>query len=197
MMARMGIHSISAAFLGNAWDVLVLFLIPIGGGIPAGVVLAQKRGFAWPLMAALYFISDVILALIFEPLMLQFLKASKNSPRLAKLREAMAQSTAKSVGRMGIRPGHLTLVWITFGTDPMTGRSVAKAAGHGFLMGWTLTIIGDMMFFLVLMASTLWLNNILGDGTWTAILITVAMIGIPPLVRKIRQHMGWVRPEGA
>lgn len=180
-------HSVlSPAFLSNAWEVLVLFLIPIGGGIPAGVVLAHQKGFVWPVMAVLYFISDVILALVFEPLMIHFLKASRRSPALARVREALVQSTSKSVGRMGISPGPFTLIMITFGTDPMTGRSVAKAAGHGFLTGWTLTIIGDMLFFFVLMASTLWLNNVLGDGTWTAILITVAMLAIPALVRKIR-----------
>ena len=28
--------------------VLMLFLIPIGGGIPAGVLLARDHGLAWP-----------------------------------------------------------------------------------------------------------------------------------------------------
>ncbi len=139
-------------------------------------------------MAALYLISDVILALVFEPLMLQFIKASRKSPKLARVRDALAKSTSKTVSRYGIRPGPFTLVLITFGTDPMTGRSVSKAAGHGFLTGWTLTIIGDMMFFLVLMASTLWLNNVLGDGTLTAIIITVAMLAVPTLIRKIRER---------
>lgn len=174
--------------LTHMWEVLVLFLIPIGGGIPAGVVLAQKYQLAWPLMAFLYFISDVILACVFEPLMLLFLRASKNKPKLSQLREAFAKSMSKIVDRYGIHPSPFALVMITFGTDPMTGRSVAKAAGHGFLSGWALTIAGDMLFFLVIMASTLWLNNLLGDGTLTAIIIVVAMMVIPSLVRKISER---------
>jgi hypothetical protein len=33
--------------------VLMLFLLPVGGGIPAGVLLARAKGFAWPLTAGL------------------------------------------------------------------------------------------------------------------------------------------------
>jgi hypothetical protein len=172
----------------RAWEVLVLFLIPVGGGIPAGVVLAQRYGFAWEMMAILYFVSDVILACVFEPLMILFVRASRRSPRWAKVREALARSTGQTISRYGIKPGPFTLVWITFGTDPMTGRSVAFAAGHGFLTGWALTIAGDMLFFLVLMASTLWLNNVLGNGTVAALVITVAMMAIPPLVRRLRRR---------
>ncbi len=171
--------------LAKAWEVLLLFLIPIGGGIPGGVVLAQKHGFSWQIMTLLYFISDVILAILFEPCLLLFLRYSKNIPRLARVRDALAKSTSRTVSQYGINPGPFSLIMITFGTDPMTGRSVAKAANHGFLTGWTLTIIGDMLFFLVLMASTLWLNNILGDGTLTAVIIMVLMIAVPPLVRRI------------
>ena len=45
------------------FPVLMLFLIPIGGGIPAGVLLAQTKGLAWPVTAGLYLVSDVMLAL--------------------------------------------------------------------------------------------------------------------------------------
>jgi hypothetical protein len=45
-----------------------------------------------------------------------------------------------------------------------------------------------MLFFLLLMASTLWLQGILGDGTLTTVIITVAMLVLPPLVRKLRER---------
>ncbi len=51
------------------FPVLMLFLIPVGGGIPAGVLLARTRGLAWPVTAGLYLISDVLLALAFEPVL--------------------------------------------------------------------------------------------------------------------------------
>ena len=176
----------SPDFFPHAWEVLLLFIIPIGGGIPAGVVLAQKMGLSWQIMMLLYFISDLILACVFEPLLLLFLLVAENSPGLSRVREAFSKSMKLTVARYGINPGPFSLVMITLGTDPMTGRSVAKAAGHGFLSGWALTITGDMIFFTILMASTIWLNGILGDGTLTAIIIMVAMILIPVLVRRIR-----------
>lgn len=179
---------LSTKFLSNAWDVLLLFTIPIGGGIPGGVVLAQKRGLAWPAMVFLYFISDLILACVFEPLLLLFVRVSAKHPKLARIRETLAKATSKTVNQYGINPGPFSLIMITFGTDPMTGRSIALAAGHGFFTGWALTILGDMLFFSVIMASTLWLNNLLGDGTLTAVIIMVAMIALPSLVRRIKHR---------
>lgn len=177
----------SPNFVSNAWDVLRLFLIPIGGGIPAGVVLAQRHGLSWLVMCVLYLISDIVLACVFEPLMLIFIYQSQRRPWLARFRQVLAQSTGKTVARYGLSPGRFALVMITFGTDPMTGRSVAKAVGHGFLVGWTLTIIGDMLYFLVIMASTVWLNDLLGDGTLAVVIIMVAMIAVPALIRKLKK----------
>lgn len=172
--------------LRNLWDVLMLFVIPIGGGIPAGVILAQKRMLGWPVMCALYFVSDILLALTFEPLMLLFLRGSERSARLARVRLALAQAMKQSTARFGVSPGPFTLVMIAFGIDPMTGRVATRAAGHGFFSGWALTIAGDMIFFCLIMASTLWLNGLLGNGTWAAMIVLVLMFVIPMIVRRIR-----------
>jgi hypothetical protein len=69
----------------------------------------------------------------------------------------------------------------------MTGRAATIFAGHGFLTGWALAIAGDMLYFMVLMVSTLWLNQLLGDGTWTIVIITVAMLVVPALIRRWRR----------
>jgi len=172
--------------ISSAWEVFLLFCIPIGGGIPAGVVLAKKRGVGWLIMIALYFISDVVLALVFEPLMLLVTKASQHNRYLARVRDAFKKSTTKTISKYGINPGPFSLILLAFGVDPMTGRTAAFAAGHGFFTGWALAIAGDMIFFVILMASTLWLNSFLGDGTWTAIIIMVAMTAVPLLIRRAR-----------
>lgn len=165
-----------------------MFLIPIGGGIPGGVLLARTRGLEWPTTMFLYFISDVILALLFEPLLSLFIYATKRSPRLLKATELARQAMQQSIARYGVNPSPLSLVMISFGADPMTGRSAARAAGHRFVSGWTLAIAGDMIYFTVLMVSTLWLSHILGDGTWTVAIILLAMIGIPYVWRRLRPH---------
>ena len=174
----------------SAGEVLMLFLIPIGGGIPAGVILAQNRGIDWPLMMVLYFVSDLILACAFEPLIYGFLKVAKHSRLLTRLAEAYKESLVKTGFKYGLTTGPFALIVIAFGVDPMTGRVASRAAGHGFFSGWTLAICGDMFFFALIMGSTLWLNNILGDGTMTAVIIMIAMMLVPMLIdrwKKSRQ----------
>jgi hypothetical protein len=181
-------NSLPAHWLSSAWEVLVLFLIPIGGGIPAGVVLAHTRGLEWPIMVVLYFISDIILACVFEPVVVLIRRASKHSPFLTRMLDSFKMSMDKIIQKYGVNPSPFTLIMVSFAADPMTGRTVALAAGHNFFSGWALAISGDMIFFAVLMISTLWLNKILGDGTWTAIIITVAVMVIHSMVRRFRER---------
>ncbi len=177
-----------SALLSNAREVFLLFLIPIGGGIPAGVVLGNSRGLSWEMMTLLYFCSDLVLACLFDPLMKLFIYFGKTSPFVAKLNAALKKSVEMTTQQYGVNPRPHFLVLISFGVDPMTGRAVAHMAGHGFFAGWAIAIAGDMIFYLVVMASTLWLNNILGDGTWTAIIITLSIVLIPSLIKKIRNR---------
>lgn len=179
----------------NSWDVFMLFTIPIGGGIPAGVVLAQSRGIGWLAMMVLYLVSDIVLAFVFEPMMMVFLKIAEHVPFLQRVRENSQEFTRKTIARYGHKPGPLLLILIAFGVDPMTGRAAALSQGHGFIAGWAIAIAGDMMFFTVIMVSTIWLNNILGDGTWTAVIIMILMFAIPPLLRRLRSLVTTVNEQ--
>jgi len=172
----------------NFWDVLLIFLIPFGGGIPAGVMLAQSRGLQWPIMMFLYFISDVILACAFEPVMHLFIRYGKRIQFFARMSEMMKLMIAKTMEHYGNTSGIFALIMIAFGVDPMTGRAVAVAAGHGFFVGWMIAIAGDMIYFSLLMVSTLWLKSIIGDGTWTMFIIFGLMMIIPNLFRKLQNR---------
>jgi len=183
----MGQFNIPSQFFSHAWEVLALYLIPIGGGIPAGVLLAKSRGLPWVVSAVLYFVSDIILAFVFEPLMLLVIRLGKNSKKMELFRAAYKQSIRKTTGTYSHVLSPLSLIVISFGVDPMTGRSIAKAAGHGFVTGWLIAITGDMFYFFLLMSSTLWLNNILGNGTVTTLIILALMIGLPPTIRRVRE----------
>ncbi len=174
-------------WISSAWDVLALFLIPIGGGIPAGVILAKHHGFHWPATVVLYLISDVALALVFEPVVVLVKKLALRHAKLALAIRAIKAATEKIISKYGVNPNPLTLIMISFVVDPMTGRTAALTAGHGFITGWTFAILGDMIFFTILMVSTLCLNNILGDGTWTTVIITVAVMGIHFAVKRFRE----------
>ena len=83
----------------------MLFIIPVGAGIPGGVLLARTRGIAWPVTAALYFISDVILAFAFEPLMKLFAALGRKVAPLGRLTEAMSRITQRTVASYGGKGG--------------------------------------------------------------------------------------------
>ena len=171
-------------FPSGSGEVFALFLIPIGGGIPAGVILAKTHAILWPTMALLYFLSDLVLAVTFEPLMHVFFYFAKRSPFLRRWAETYRKLMEKSGVKYSRTSGPFALVALSFGVDPMTGRAASRAIGHGFFAGWAMAICGDMIFFTLIMASTLWLDNILGDGTLTAIIIMAGMIGVPILIER-------------
>jgi hypothetical protein len=172
--------------------VLMLFLLPVGGGIPAGVLLARAQGLSWPVTASLYFVSDVLLALAFEPILRLLVAWSKRVPFLARFSVAMKVAMARSATHFGgTGAGPLMLVLIAFGVDPMTGRASALAAGHGFIAGWTIAIMGDMLYYAVIAITTLRLNTYFQNPTITMLVVLGGMLVVPMLVRQVRS---WLRP---
>jgi hypothetical protein len=172
---------------GGPLGVFLLFAIPVGGGIPAGVLMGRGCGIGWPVMTALYFASDVVLAFVFEPILKLMIRAGRTVPRLTRVAAAMRLVMDKTLALYGGSGGPFALIMIAFGVDPMTGRAATVMAGHGFLSGWTLSITGDMLYFFVIMASTLWLNSFLGDGRWTMMAMLAAMIVVPILIQRWRE----------
>ena len=166
--------------------VLMLFLLPVGGGIPAGVLLARAKGLAWPTTAGLYLVSDVLLALAFEPILRLFVAWGSKVPFLDRFRVAMKAAMARSVAHFGGGAGPFALVMIAFGVDPMPGRATALAAGHGFLAGWAFAIVGDMLYYLVIALATLQLNSYFRNPNTTILVVLGAMIIVPILVRACR-----------
>ncbi len=168
-------------------QVLKLFIIPVGGGIPAGVMLAHAKGLAWPITTLLYLVSDVALALAFEPILRLLTMVCGKIPFLARLGNILKTATARSVTHFsGTGAGPIALVMIAFGVDPMTGRASALAAGHGFLAGWAFAIAGDMLYFAVIALATLRLNAYFRDPNTTMLIVLGAMLVVPMLVRRVR-----------
>ena len=76
--------------LPHGWPVgalgaFLLFCVPIGGGIPAGVLMARNAGVSPPVMAVLYFLSDVVLAFTFEPILRALAWVGRWVPVLGRL----------------------------------------------------------------------------------------------------------------
>ncbi|MEZ4814503.1 MAG: hypothetical protein R3A80_04765 [Bdellovibrionota bacterium] len=184
----------SGNFLVDAWKVLVIFLIPFGGGIPGGVLLARDKGIDWPFIMFIYFVSDLILACLFEPILKLLSIVGKNVQWMLKFSELFKLSVQKTIAYYGNRTNPVALILIAFGVDPMTGRAAAIAAGHGFVGGWLIAIAGDMIYFTLIMACTLWLSHILGDGTVTMFVILAVMLILPMLIRRVRKKKNRLTP---
>jgi len=172
----------------NLIEVFKLFLLPVGGGIPAGVLLARDSGIAWPVTAGTYLVSDLVLALAFEPVLRLFALIFGAIPAFSRIAAAFRAANARSVNQFaGTSTGPLALVLVSFGVDPMTGRSTALAAGHGFIAGWAFAIAGDLLYFAVIALTTLKLNRYLKDPSTTVGLVLAAMLLVPMLLRRFRR----------
>jgi hypothetical protein len=168
-------------------SVFKLFLLPVGGGIPAGVLLAQNSGVAWPVTAGLYLVSDLVLAVAFEPILRLLAALGRKIPLLARLGAASRALSARSAQKFaGTGAGPIALVMIAFGVDPMTGRTTALAAGHGFFAGWAFAITGDLLYFAVLAVATVRLNAYFHDPNTAVLIVLAGMFLVPVLVRRLR-----------
>lgn len=174
--------------------VLLLFLIPVGGGIPAGVLLARTNGLPWPVTTGLYFLSDVILAVLFEPVLRILAAISRRVTVLARFSAAMSRSMERAAAHYGgTGAGPFMLIMIAFGVDPMTGRAAAYVAGHGVIAGWAIAIAGDMLYFGVIAFMTLQLNTVVENQSVTMLIVLGVMIVAPIIVRRLKNY--WFRAE--
>ncbi|MGE3268857.1 MAG: hypothetical protein AB7P40_08935 [Chloroflexota bacterium] len=168
----------------GAWGAFLLFLIPIGGGIPLGVLMGRDAGVSPLTMSGMYFVSDIFMALTHEPIFWVLGALANAVPVLGKVRDFFARAS----GAAGLRDegahGPLGLILFSFTVDPVSARGAAAAAGHGFIVGWSLAVAGDMLYFGVLMAATLWLSGILGDEQSTVGIVLLSIWGLSWLIRR-------------
>jgi hypothetical protein len=167
--------------------VFLWFLIPLGMGISPGVLLARDLHLHWLPTAGLYFASDLVLACYFEPLLRFVVSLGRNSPRLEAALEAVRVSARRAAALFGgPEGGPITLILISYGVDPMTGRAMTMVAGHGFVAGWALAIAGDMIFYATVAASTLGIDSFIGNKWVTMLLVSAILCALPVLIRRVK-----------
>lgn len=167
--------------------VFLWFLVPLGMGISPGVLLARDLHLHWAFTAFLYFVSDLVLAAYFEPILRWLTNAASRSEALARAAASLRASfdrTALILG--GPEGGPLALVLFTYGMDPMSGRAMTVAAGHGVVSGWALVIAGDMLFYATVAASTLAVDSWLGNKWATVVVVSAVMLAVPRVVRRVK-----------
>ena len=152
------------------------------------MLLAARQGIAWPVTAALYFVSDLVLAVVFEPALLVLAAVGRRLPVVARFGAAMGHAMERAAARH-IGAGPFALILVAFGVDPMTGRAAALASGHGFIRGWGIAITGDMLYYAVIAITTLQLGAYVHNPDAVMLTVLAAMILVPMMVRRINSFL--------
>ena len=171
----------------GAMGVFLIFVTQIGLGIPSGVLRAHDLGINPLGMAGLYAASDVMLAFTVEPMLILLRWLGDRVAFIGRLGTRLARfsgATGLSDGRVR---GPLGLILFSFAVSPGAARAASETAGHGFIPGWTLAIIGDMFYFTLIMASTLWVSSVFGDQRLTVGTVLIGGWVLPLLIRRMRR----------
>ena len=180
----------------GALGVLLLFCTQIGAGIPLGVIMARDAGLSPLVTALLYLISDIFLACTFEPMLLLLRWLAKRVDFVARIGSRLAKLSGATGLSQGKVQGPLGLILFSFAVAPAPARAASEAAGHGFISGWTLAIIGDMVYFTLIMVSTLWVSSVFGDDRLAVGAVLVFAWLLPILLRRLRRQPPAVRVSG-
>ncbi len=175
--------------------VFLIFVMPTVIGIPLGVIMARDAGLSPLITTGLYFASDLVLAVTAEPMVALLRWVGRRVPLIARLGDRLAGLTASAgLKEDGVR-GPLGLILVSFTVNPLAGRAAAAAAGHGFFSGWALAIIGDMIYFGLIMASTLWISSIFGSDRLAIGVVLIVAFLAPILLRRLRRKPSKGRPH--
>jgi hypothetical protein len=174
----------------HGWvGVLILFCVPGGVGVPPGVLLAKQGGLGPMMTTNLYFLSDVLMACVFEPMLRALAANLRRRERLDRMRDAYAATLARMLpGGSLAGPGGIVLTG--FGMGLPFGRALSALGGYGLVGGWLLTIAGDSLYFLIGLVSTLWFGGMFGDQRMAALAGIAVMVVVAVAVHRLRAPAG-------
>lgn len=165
------------------WGVLLLFCIPGGMGIPPGVLLGHHGGLGPMVMSVLYFLSDIVLASVFEPLLVIVAALARRLPFVRRVARWVFAAITRTVPA-GSLSAPIGIALTAFGAGLPFGRALGATAGFGLAASWLFTIAGDMAYFGLGMASTLWFDDLLGDPRIAAFAGLAVMFIVPSMIRR-------------
>jgi len=174
----------------GAAGAFLMFVMPLAAGIPFGVIMARDAGVSPLGTAGLYLVSDFVMALVAEPMLVLLRRLAKRVVAVGRTGRALTQASSILGLNDGRVRGPLGLIVLSFSLNPILSRAASVAAGHGFLVGWALAIIGDMIFFGMLMATTLWVANVFGDSRQIIGALALGVWLLPMLIQRLRRGSG-------
>jgi hypothetical protein len=182
-------ETIASAWPTGGLGAFLLFLAPVGGGIPIGVIVADRGGVpAWGI-AVLYLLSDIVLAFTMEPILALILRLGRRVESVGRVGQAIQRISASAGLKQAGAKSALGLIFVAFAISPTTGRAAAATVGHAFLPGWALAITGDMFYFGLLMASTLWLSSTFADDRLTIVVAVLVAWTLPFVLQRARRRL--------
>lgn len=174
---------------GPAMLVFALFWAPVGPGIPAGVLLARHIPLHPTLTFGLYTLSDVLGAAVCHPI---FTLLRRHGRRVRPLhwlgRRMMALAMwgvrVPDAGGAGLAPTLSRIATVGFGADIYTAGMLATGLAVPRVAGWASAIAGDLVWFALLLGTSIAAASLADDDRVIGLAMLVAMIVIPRLARR-------------
>jgi hypothetical protein len=165
--------------------VFLIFLSPFGPGAVAGIILARSDGLPSGETIGLYVLSDVVTAVILEPLVKRFRRWAQRSSVGQKILASfsrVASLTQIAGGRYGLPIG---LFICTFATDFFTAAIISTGLAMSRLLAWTCIIAGDVLWFLIIFFASIGIASFLSDNRILFVVTLVIGFGLPYVIRRL------------
>ncbi len=177
---------------GPTMLVLALFFTPVGPGIPAGVLLARHVPLNPVVTFALYFVSDVMAAIVCHPLFVLLRRHGRRVRPIRWLGRRMMSVAMLGVPRDDERasPALGRIATVGFGVDVYTAGMLATGVGVPRVAGWTAAIVGDLVWFALLLGTSMAAASIVDDDRLVLLAMVIAMLVIPRVARRIVPALG-------
>jgi hypothetical protein len=189
------LSEVATTFPGGAVAlVFALFWAPVGPGIPAGVLLAQRVGLHPAITFGLYTISDLIGACVCHPLYALARRHGSRVPILRALGRGMMKvalfgtraprAEDLQAGTRGTLPVLFRIGTVGFGADLYTAGMLISGLPVPRLAGWTAALIGDLIWFAMLLATSIATAQVTDRSGVQLVVMIAVMIIVPWLARR-------------
>ena len=173
--------------------VFALFWAPVGPGIPAGVLLAQHLRLPPALTFGLYALSDALAVVLLNPVYGWLRTHGRRVPAIRKVgRRALAfamigvrRPTADEVRAGRLAPVLFRIGTVGFGVDIYTAGALASGLPIARLRGWAAAMAGDLVWFALLLGSSLAAAQVFDDERWVAVVVVAVALLVPPIARRL------------
>jgi hypothetical protein len=173
--------------------VFALFWTPIGPGIPAGVLLARHVPLHPSITFGLYALSDLLAAVVVHPIFTLLRRHGRRVPAvhwlgrrfLSLVTLGLPRSRVAVDGNSRMAPLLFRIATVAFGVDVYTGGLVATGLPVPRLAGWASAIAGDLLWFALLLGTSIAAASIADDDRFIGIVVLVAMIAIPQIAKRV------------